>query len=159
MPPLVRRKDAQGKRARQRLTTVAFRQKSSFLNFNLCFGASDWHARTSGQPAPQRRRRALVVDIGKGGPGYGLDSQVLEALYPGFQAGDAVSQTNSSSELHSEQMHQLAPTGKRPGFPTSAMLGFQLAKIMSRNKFKVLRKDCVRIDYDPNSPFLLLSVG
>jgi hypothetical protein len=33
-------------------------------------------------------------------------------------------------------MHQLAPTGKRPGFPASAVLGFQLAQNMSRNKFQ-----------------------
>ena len=52
---------------------------------------------------------------------YQLSS--LEALfYPGFQAGDTVPQTDSGRELHGEQVHQLAPTGKRPGFPASAGL-------------------------------------
>jgi hypothetical protein len=40
-------------------------------------------------------------------------------------------------------MHQLAPAGKSPGFPASAVLGFQLGKMMSRNKVKHLMKDCV----------------
>ena len=45
MPPLVRRKEAQGKSDRQRLTTVASRLKSLFLNLNLCFGARGWQRR------------------------------------------------------------------------------------------------------------------
>ena len=56
-------------------------------------------------------------------------------------------------------MHQLAPTGKRPGFPASAVLGFQLAKMMSRNKFKHLMKDCVTMGHSPKSPFCLMSYG
>src|SRR4030067_1754227 len=45
MPPLVRRKEAQGKSVRQRLTTVASRRRSLFLNLSLCFGASGWQRR------------------------------------------------------------------------------------------------------------------
>ena len=36
---------SQGKRDRQRLTTVASRLKSLFLKRNLCFGASGWQRR------------------------------------------------------------------------------------------------------------------
>jgi len=45
---------------------------------------------------------ALVVGIGKGGAGYRLDPQVVEALYPSFQAGDTIPQTDSIRELHGE---------------------------------------------------------
>jgi hypothetical protein len=56
-------------------------------------------------------------------------------------------------------MYQLAPKGKRPGFPASAVLGFQLAKMMSRNKLKHLMKDCVTMGHSQKSPFCLVSYG
>ena len=56
-------------------------------------------------------------------------------------------------------MHQLTPTGKRPGLPTGGVLGFQLGKMMSRNKFKHLMKDCVTMGHSPNSPFCLMRYG
>jgi hypothetical protein len=76
-----------------------------------------------------------VVGIAKGGAGYRLDSRVVEPLYPGFQAGNTLPQTDSSRELHGGQVHRLAPTGKIPGLTAGAMLGFQFGKMMSRNKF------------------------
>jgi hypothetical protein len=37
------------------------------------------------------------------------------------------------------------------------VLGFQLGKMMSRNKFKHLMKDCVTMGHSPQSPFCLVS--
>ena len=101
----------------------------------------------------------MVVGIGKSGASHRLDSQVVEALYPGFQAGDAVPQTDSGRELHGEKVYQLAPTRERPGLPAGAVLAFQLGKMMSRNKFKHLMKDCVTMGHSPKSPFCLVSYG
>lgn len=53
---------------------------------------------------------AFIVGIGEGGTGHRLDSQMVEALNPGFQSGDAVPQTDSIRELPGEQVRQLAPT-------------------------------------------------
>jgi hypothetical protein len=112
-----------------------------------------------GEDGGEKTGGPTVVGVRKSGASHRLDSQVVEALYPGFQAGDAVSQADSGRELHGDEMHQLAPTGKRPGFPASAVLSFQLAKMMSRNKFKHLMKDCVTMGHSPNSPFCLVSYG
>jgi hypothetical protein len=100
---------------------------------------------------------APVIGIGKGGAGRRLDSQVVEAVDAGFHTGNAISQTRSSRKLHGKQVHQLAPTGKRPGLATGAVLGFQLGKMMSRNKFEHLMKDCVRMGHSPKSPFCLVN--
>jgi len=114
---------------------------------------------------PQAKQRfkegggALMVGIGKSGAGYRLDSQMVEALDPGFQAGDAVPQTDSGRELHGEQVRQLAPTGKKPGLPAGAVPGLQLGKMMSRNKFKPLMQDCVTMGHSPQSPFCLMGYG
>jgi len=108
----------------------------------------------------QRRKeggRALAVGISKGGAGHRFDSQVVEAREAGFHTGDAISQTRSSRKLHGKQVHQLAPTGKRPGLAAGAVLGFQLGKMMSRNKFEHLIKYCVTMGHSPNSPFCLVS--
>jgi hypothetical protein len=102
---------------------------------------------------------ALIVGVGKGGAGHRLDSQMVKALEAGFQAGDAIPQAGSGRKLHGEQVHQLAPTGERPGLPAGAVLGFQLGKMMSRNKFKHLMKDCVTMGHSPKSPFCLVSYG
>jgi hypothetical protein len=56
-------------------------------------------------------------------------------------------------------VHQLAPTGKRPGFPASAGFGFQPASMMSRNKFTHLVKDYVTMGLRLESPFCLMSYG
>lgn len=114
-------------------------------------------------PVPLTKQRlkerggSLFVGIGKGGASHRLDSQVVETLDTSFQVGDAISQTDSGRELHGEQVYQLAPTGERPGLPAGAVLGFQLSKMMSRNKFKHLMKDCVTMGHSPNSPFCLVS--
>jgi hypothetical protein len=100
---------------------------------------------------------ALVVGVGKGGAGHRLDSQVVETPDASFQAGDAISQTDSSRELHGEQVHQLAPPRERPGLPAGALLSFQFGKMMSRNKFKHLMKNCVTVGHSPKSPFCLVS--
>jgi hypothetical protein len=91
--------------------------------------------------------------------GVELDPQVVETLYPGFQTGDAVPQTDSGRKLHGDEMHQLAPAGKSPGFPASAALGFQLAPNMSRNKFKHLLKDCFTMGHSPKTLFCLIVYG
>jgi hypothetical protein len=54
----------------------------------------------------------LIVGSSESGAGHRLDSQVVEALDPGFEAGDAVPQTDSGREFHGEQVRQLAPTVK-----------------------------------------------
>ena len=41
-----------------------------------------------------------MVGIGKGRAGHRLDPEVIEALYPGFKAGDTVPQADSGRELH-----------------------------------------------------------
>ena len=82
---------------------------------------------------------------------------MVKVLDPGLQTGDPIPQTGSGRKLHGEQVYQLAPTGKRPGFPAGTVLGFQLGKMMSRNKFKHLMKDCVRMGQSPKSPFCLMS--
>jgi hypothetical protein len=51
----------------------------------------------------------------------------------------------------------MAPTAKRPGLAASAVLAFQLGKMMSRNKFEHLMKECVTMDHSPNSPLGLVS--
>ena len=48
---------------------------------------------------------ALVVGIGKGGADHRLHFQVVETPDASFQAGDAISQTDSGRELHGEQVH------------------------------------------------------
>ena len=47
----------------------------------------------------------LVVGIGKGGADHRLHFQVVETPDASFQAGDAISQTDSGRELHGEQVH------------------------------------------------------
>jgi hypothetical protein len=117
MPPLVRRKEAQGKSARQRLTTVASRLKSLFFELEFVLRGQRLAA-----PVHQAKQRliegggALVVGIGKGGAGHRLDPQVIEALDADFLAGDAVPQADSGRELQGEEVHQLAPTGKDRAF-------------------------------------------
>jgi hypothetical protein len=53
-------------------------------------------------------------------------------------------------------MHQLVPTGKRPGLAAGAVFLLQPAKMMSRNKFKHLLKDCVTMGHSRNSPCCLM---
>lgn len=84
---------------------------------------------------------------------------MVKALEACFQAGDAIPQAGSGRKLHGEQVNQLIPTGKRSGFTAGAVLGFQLGKMMSRNKFKHLMKDCVTMGHSPKSPFCLVSYG
>ena len=55
---------------------------------------------------------AFVIGVAKGGAGHRLDSRMVEVCAPGLQTGDALPQTRSGRELHEEQVHQLAPTGK-----------------------------------------------
>jgi len=108
----------------------------------------------------QRRKKgggALVVSIGKGGTGHRLDSQMVEALEAGFQTGDAISQTRSGRKLHGKQVYQLAPSAKRSGLSAGPVLGFQLGKMMSRNEFEHLMKDCVTMGHGPESPVCLES--
>jgi len=101
----------------------------------------------------------LIVGVAKGGAGHRFNPQMVEVLEPGLQAGDAIPETGPGRELHGKQVHQLAPTGKRPGLAASAMLGLQLGKMMSRNKFKHLMKDCVTMGHSPKSPFCLMGYG
>jgi len=100
---------------------------------------------------------ALVIGVAKGGAGHRLDSQRVEVWAPGLETGNALPQTRSGRELHGEQVHQLAPTGKRSGLAAGPVLGFQLVKMMSRNKFKHLMKNCVTMGHGPKSPFCLVS--
>jgi len=95
---------------------------------------------------------AFVIGVAKAGAGHRLDSQMVEVCAPGLQTGDALPHTPSGRELHGEQVHHLAPTGKRPGLAAGPVLGFQLVKMMSRNKFKHLMKDCVTLGHGPDSP-------
>ena len=103
MPPLVRRKAAQGK---ERQTEAHHRGvQAEQLVFELEFVLRGQRLAAPVHQAKQRLKEgggALVVGIGKGGAGHRLDSQVVEALYPGFQAGDAVPQADSGRELHGE---------------------------------------------------------
>ena len=98
-----------------------------------------------------------MVGVGKGGTGHRLDFQEVEALYPGFQAAHAIPQADPGRELHGEEMHQLAPAAKRPGLPAGGVIGFQLGKMMSRNKFEHLGKDCVTMGHSQIYPFYLVS--
>jgi hypothetical protein len=78
---------------------------------------------------------------------------VVKAPDAGFHTGDTIPQAGSSRKLHGKQVHQLPPTGKRPGLSAGAVLGFQFGKMMSRNNFKHLMKDCVTMAHSPKSPF------
>jgi len=109
-----------------------------------------------GEDGGEKTGGPAVVGVRKSGAGHRLDAQMVETLDPGFQAGDAIPQTDSGRKLHGDEMHQLAPAGKSPGFPASAVFGFQLAQNMSRNKFKHLMKDCVTMGHSPKSPFCLM---
>lgn len=97
-----------------------------------------------------------VVGVGKGGAGHRLDSQMVEALDAGFQTGDAIPQTRSGRKLHGKQVYQLAPSGKRSGLSAGPVLGFQLGKMMSRNQFEHVMKDCVTMGHGPESPVCLI---
>jgi len=81
---------------------------------------------------------------------------MVEVCAPGLQTGNALPQTRSGRELHGEQGHQLAPTGKGPGLAAGPVPGFRLVKMMSRNKFKHLMKDCVTMGHGPDSPVYLI---
>jgi hypothetical protein len=99
---------------------------------------------------------ALVIGVAKGGAGHRLDSQMVEVWAPGLQTGDVLPQTRSGREWHGEQVHQLAPPGKRSGLAAGAVLGSQPVKMMSRNKFKHLMKDCVTMGHGPDSSACLI---
>jgi len=49
-------------------------------------------------------------------------------------------------------MHQLVPTREGPGLAAGAVFLLQPGKMMSRNKFKHLLKDCVTMGLSPNYP-------
>jgi hypothetical protein len=81
---------------------------------------------------------------------------MVEAFNAGFQAGDAIPQTIPGRQLHGKQVHQLAPSGKSSGLAAGAVFGFQFGKMMSRNQFEHLMKDCVTMGHGPESPVCLV---
>jgi hypothetical protein len=65
-----------------------------------------------GEDGGEKTGGPLIVGVRKGGAGYRLDSQVVEAYDAGFQTIDTVPQTRSGRKLHGKQVYQLAPSGK-----------------------------------------------
>jgi hypothetical protein len=51
---------------------------------------------------------------------------------------------------------EMFPSGKSSGLSAGPMLGFQLGKMMSRNQFEHLMKDCVTMGHGPESPVCLI---
>ena len=96
-----------------------------------------------------------MVGIGKGGAGYRLDSQVIEIVKPGFQAGYSIPEAASAGKLHKQQVNALMPAGKRSGSTARSIFTVKLGKNMSRNKFEHLMKYCVTMCHSPNSPCLI----
>lgn len=111
----------------------------------------------AGEDGGEKTGGPTVVGVRKSGAGHRLDSQMIEALDAGLQIIDAIPQARPGRKLHGKQVNQLAPAGKGPGLAASPVLGFQLGKMMSRNQFEHLMKDCVTMRHGPESPVCLVS--
>ena len=100
-----------------------------------------------------------VVGVGKCRPGYGSHPQVVKVGKPGFQGRHPIPQAGPGGDLHEDEVHQLMPTAESTARTPGAVLPFQSGKMMSRNQFEHVMKDCVTMGHGPDSPVCLIGYG
>jgi hypothetical protein len=84
---------------------------------------------------------------------------MIKAGKPGFQSSHPVLQAGPGAHLHEEKMHQLVLAAESAGWAPAAVLSLQSGKMMSRNQFEHLLKDCVTMGHSPNFPVCLIGYG
>jgi hypothetical protein len=87
-------------------------------------------------------------------PAFGLHRQLILS---GGATGKIIVVDQVISDLVEDQVHQLMPAAKSAGRTPGAVLPLQFGKMMSRNQFEHVMKDCVTMSHGLKSPVCLMS--